>query len=540
MKTNFIYLFILVILFSCKQDATKEYVTNDEAPVPYDYKVLDSQYINVDELWKPFEKYWNDFTEEDYNRVKPFIWEQNIPTLQRNISNGKISYEELTLFYLFRIKKYDRNNDLSLNSVIGLNPNVVEEAKQKDIELNNDRIKHPIFGMPILLKDNINAKGMPATAGAIVLAENITDDAFITAQLKNRGALILGKSNLSEWAYFFCGDCPSGYSAVGGQTLNAYGRAVLDTGGSSSGSGVATSVNFAVATVGSETSGSILSPSSQNSIVGLKPTIGFLSRSGIVPISSTLDTPGPMTKNVIDNAILLDAMKGYDVKDALSFKTDTLAFNGEALMKDPVEFIKGKRFGLIKSLLENPLYRQAVNTLENSGAVLVEIEPERPQLNGFLTLLNIDMRNDLPKYLSHLTNESISVSSVSDVIKFNKSDSLVTMPYGQKLFYGIVNDPISDEDFVALKDSLKIKGKQFFDVPMKANNLDGILSINNYHAGFAAVAIYPAITVPMGYDKYNKPYGLTFISPKGERELLQWAYGYEQVTKHRKVPIGYE
>ena len=224
--------------------------------------------------------------------------------------------------------------------------------------------------MPILLKDNVNATGMPTTAGAVALKNNNTDDAYITARLKQEGALILGKANLSEWAYFFCGDCPSGYSAVGGQTLNPYGRKTIDTGGSSSGSGVSIAANFAVAAVGTETAGSILSPASQNSVVGLKPTIGLLSRSGIVPISSTLDTPGPMTKNVIDNAILLAALYGYDNTDSKSksFKwPGNYYING---LKNGNPSIKGKRFGAIKRLLSDTLYINAVNVLKAQGAII--------------------------------------------------------------------------------------------------------------------------------------------------------------------------
>ena len=166
---------------------------------------------------------------------------------------------------------------------------------------------------------------MATTAGAVALKDNTTDDAFMVNQLKSKGALILGKANLSEWAYFFCGDCPSGYSAVGGQTLNPYGRRIFDTGGSSSGSAVSVAANFCAAAIGSETAGSILSPASQNSVVGLKPTIGLVSRSGIVPISSTLDTAGPITKTVRDNAIVLDAIYGYDKSDSKSIRSKYLS-----------------------------------------------------------------------------------------------------------------------------------------------------------------------------------------------------------------------
>ncbi|PCI09991.1 MAG: amidase [Flavobacteriaceae bacterium] len=531
-----LFLAISIIFISCKNE--KQALPSDDTSAisvkQVDYKVLDSKYIDVDELWKPFEKYWGDFTEEDYNRLKPLIIEQDIPTLQIRISKRKLSYEELTLFYLYRIKKFDRLNERSLNSVIALNPNVVEEAKQKDIDLKNKMKKHPIFGMPILLKDNINAAGMPTTAGAIALANNNTEDAFIVKQLKSNGALILGKTNLSEWAYFFCGQCPSGYSAIGGQTLNPYGRKIMDTGGSSAGSGVASAANFAVATVGSETAGSILSPASQNSVVGFKPSVGFLSRTGIVPISSTLDTPGPITKNVVDNAILLDAMKGYDKEDALSFNTDDFfLFNADFTTN------KLERVGVFKSLLEDSLYVNAIELIKQNGATIIEIEEVDVALNGFLTLLNIDMRNDLPSYLKNQADATLGLESVQDVINFNKKDSVLTMPYGQSLFYGIVNDATSDDDFKQIKDSLHIKGKHFFDVHFDAHNLDVILSINNYHAAEAAVAIYPAITVPMGYDTDGKPEGLTFFSKKSEKLLLEYAYGYEQVSKQRIVPESY-
>src|SRR5690606_29902555 len=168
-----------------------------------EFKVLDSKFINLDELWKPFEKDLQNFTEAQYTSLKPLILEQDIPTLQKHIQSGKLTYETLTKFYLYRIKLFDRANELSLNSVISLNPKVIEQAKQKDKEFKNKRLKHPIFGMPILLKDNINTADMPTTAGAVAFQNNQTDDAFIVKQLKDKGALILGKANLSEWAYFF-------------------------------------------------------------------------------------------------------------------------------------------------------------------------------------------------------------------------------------------------------------------------------------------------------------------------------------------------
>jgi amidase len=550
------YLFILsfLIVFSCKNSETvKEEVlpTSIETIVDSvetkvdsikdlrEFKVLDSKYINVEDLWSPFNKDLEDFSEDTYNRLKPLIFEQDIPTLQKVISERKLSYENLVKFYLYRIRKFDRANDLSLNSIIALNPNIISEAKQKDKELLNRMAKRPLFGMPILLKDNINTSGMPTTAGAVALQNNInTEDAFIVKQLKQQGALVLGKANLSEWANYFSENSSNGYSAIGGQTFNPYGRRTIDTGGSSSGSGVAVAANFCVAAVGSETSGSILSPSSKNSVVGLKPTIGLLSRSGIVPISSTLDTPGPITKNVIDNAIMLDAMFGQDKADEKSiYAIWESGFYSEDIK---VNDLKGRRFGALKDLMQDTLYVNAIAILKQNGAEIIEIEKEKVELTDFKRLLNLDMKNDLPMYLSTWTDSLVTINSVQDVVEFNKKDSLNRMPYGQIIFEGIVADSATVEEFEAIKVNLKSLGRQYFDSSMDEYQLDGILSINNYHAGFAAVAEYPALTVPMGYTEKGVPEGLTFIGrPLQEKFLLQWAYVYEQASKMRKTPKNY-
>ncbi|TDU39408.1 amidase [Gelidibacter sediminis] len=543
---HFLILTCILSVISCKSVDTTTTVPNEKTSDVSaissksftDFKVLDSKYIDNNELWKPFYKELETFTEDNYAALKALILNQDIPTLQDHIQEGRLSYESLTKFYLYRIRKFDRENAFSLNSVISLNPNVISEAKAKDRALNNKMIKHPVFGMPILLKDNINTASMPTTAGAVAFKDNATSDAFIVERLKENGALILGKANLSEWAYFFCGDCPSGYSAIGGQTLNPYGRKVMDTGGSSSGSGVAVAANFCVAAIGSETSGSILSPSSQNSVVGLKPTIGVLSRSGIIPISSTLDTPGPMTKNVTDNAIVLDAMLGHDAKDFKSMQTNLYA---NALYKDLEKHsLKGKRFGAFKEFMEDSLYRRALNDLKNLGAIIVQLEEERIKLPGFMRLLNLDMQKDLPHYIATAGDPTINLKTVDDIIAFNKKDSLAVMPYGQKLFEGVVADRATVAEFDEIKLNLKTNGRTYFDAPVKTHNLDGFLSVNNYHAGAAAVAEYPAITVPMGYDDNGEPKGLTFITkPLGEKLLLSWAYAYEFASKRRIAPRNY-
>ncbi len=499
-----------------------------------DFKVLDSENLTKAEIWDAINPQMVDFKEADYNRLKSSILEQDITTLQKHVSDGKFNYQELVKFYLYRIRKFDRENPLSLNSVIAINPNVIKQAYMLD-EVDDYDLMHPIHGMPILLKDNVNASDMATTAGAVALKDNFTEDAFIVKQLKSKGALILGKANLSEWAYFFCGDCPSGYSAVGGQTLNPYGRRIFDTGGSSAGSGVSVAANFCAAAIGSETAGSILSPASQNSTVGLKPTVGLVSRSGIVPISSTLDTAGPITRTVMDNAIVLDAIFGEDKTDSKSI---------DASKESPYYFenlkettLKGKRFGAPKSLLEDTLYVNALEVLKQQGAEIVEIEEEELGLPNFVQLLNLDMKKDLPAYMEGYANKDIALRTVSDVMTFNLKDSLKTMPYGQNLFNGIAEDQGNAAYLERIKDTLKTNGQQFFDKPMSTHDLDGFLSINNYHAAFAAVAEYPALTVPMGYTKEGAPKGLTFIAkPLQEKQLLEWAYVYEQASKARVAP----
>jgi len=544
---QFLLLALFVVFFSCKEEATQENaesVAQDSNALTEEreYAVLDSKVLDTEALWKPFEFDTKMFTETKYSKLKPLIFEKNIPEIQGAVAQGKLTYEELVLFYLTRIKKYDRENELSLNSIIALNPKILDQARELDEKRPQDLDPYSIYGMPILLKDNINASDMPTTAGAVVFEDNNAGDAFITQKLKENGALILGKANLSEWAYFFCGDCPSGYSAVGGQTLNPYGRKIHDTGGSSSGSGVSMAANFAVAAVGSETSGSILSPSSSNSVVGLKPTIGLLSRGGIVPISSTLDTPGPMTRTVVDNAILLQAMIGLDADDAkaVSLQAENQDYISALKSLDAETFLSEKRLGYYKGY-EDTLYIQAVQALKEAGATLVELE--RPEINlpQFVRVLNLDMKKDLPDYIAKYGAKSLSVKDLNDITAYNKKDSLVRMPYGQKLLYGVLADSASTEEFTAIKDTLEGNGRLFFDEPMQANDLDAVLSINNYMAGYAAVAKYPAITVPMGYQDNNRPMGLTFIAPTlSETQLLELAYAYEQISKKRKTPIDFD
>ena len=471
MKNSLTLLLIVLLLVACQQKAPTPFFTKYNETVALEkqqahenkrmqFQLFQSKHIDLNDVFKPFEKELSAFSEANYEALKPLILEQDIPSLQQSVKAGKLTYEKLTLFYLYRIRKFESDSTLSLNSIISLNPKVLAQAREKDKNNVSDLFFDiSVYGMPILLKDNINTKDMATTAGAVAMQYNDTQkDAFIVEKLKQNGALILGKVNLSEWAYFFCSGCPLGYSAMGGQTLNPYGRAVFETGGSSAGSGVAVAANFAVAAVGTETSGSITSPSSLNSVVGLKPTVGVLSRTGIVPISSTLDTPGPMTKNVTDNYILLMAMLGKDNTDAASISYE---LDAELEMDAP---LKGKRVGVLKSLLTDSIYAETMGTLRKAGAELITITPPEVSFAGFITLLNIEMKHDLPTYLDDSRQQSVNINSIQSVLDFNRKDSLLRAPYGQQLFEGIVNDTTTLAELEVIKQRLQLEGATYFNV----------------------------------------------------------------------------
>lgn len=542
------YLFIVFAFLSCSKNITTQSVWT-----PYDetsqiersaanlnermrFKLIQSKNLDKNELFKSIYNQIDDFDEKDYGSLLPYILDKDILSIQQSIEAKKLNYEQLTKWYLYRILKFESSKETFLNAILFINPNAVKEARRRDAT-KDIKDRHAIYGMPILLKDNVNTKGMRTTAGAVALKNNTTGNAFIVDKLESKGAIILGKANLSEWAYFLCENCPSGYSALGGQTLNPYGRTIFDTGGSSSGSGVAVAANYAVAAVGSETSGSIISPSSQNSVVGLKPTIGKVSRTGIIPISSSLDTAGPMAKNVIDTAILLSAIEGFDKEDV----TTISASSATVWTSFSLNELKGKRFGVFKSYFNIPTYKKAIDNLKLQGAEIIEIEAQNVNFSGFITFLNADMKVDLPKYLNSYSSVFESFKSVDDVVTFNKQDSILRIPYGQALFDGIVAETISDEDFQKLKNTFYKESVSFFETPIKAHSLDAILSINNYNSGQAAMAKYPCLTVPMGYKESGEPIGITFIAkPFEEEKLLKMGYAFEQLNSVRNSPKEYK
>ena len=351
-----------------------------------------------------------------------------------------------------------------------------------------------------------------------------------------RGAVILGKANLSEWAYFFCDDCPSGYSAMGGQTLNPYGRFEFGTGGSSSGSGASTAANYATVAVGSETSGSILSPSSANSLVGLKPTTGSISRTGVVPISATLDTTGPMTRSVQDAVILFNAMAGYDEADTAM---PLISVDMQLIYRD--EGLAGKRLGAMEQYAENEFYQHALSLFSQNEAVIVELSFEAERQARFGEFLGVEMVRDLALYLEQHAADEVLIDSIASLKAFNEQDMDVRAPYGQAEVDRMDELLYTSMQIEELRAELQDSARSQLDRLFAESNIDVLLSINNFQAGIAALANYPALTIPMGYQEDGRPIGLTLIAPSFQEQILiDVGAEFERLTQARRTPEFYQ
>jgi len=488
-----------------------------------------------------------------------WIEELTIGQLQQGYKDGKFTITDVVKVYTDRIIEIDKNGP-RLNSIIEINPDALEIAKELDKELASGKVRGPLHGVPIILKDNIDTHDrMPTTAGATALRNSFPKtDSFVAKKLREAGAVIIAKSNLSEWANFRAIPSSSGWSGVGGQTKNPY---VLDRNpcGSSSGSGVAVSANLCMVAIGTETDGSIVCPSNNNGIVGIKPTVGLLSRSGIVPISFTQDTPGPMGRTVEDVAITLGALTGIDSSDSKTlvsqgkYQTDYTKY----LKKDA---LKGKRIGLLKKAMGfsdkvDNLMNKTVAYLKANGTEIIEIEFPKGENyeEAESKVLFYEFKDGLNKYLAGLGSDS-PVKNLKELIEFNNSDTIELRYFNQKLFEQAENkgDLKSADYQKALATMLKATREEGIDKVMNTYRLDAIMAptgspawktdliLGDYFVGgsssLAAISGYPAITVPMGFID-NLPVGVTFFGRAwSEPLLLEIAYSYEQGTKHRKTP----
>ena len=501
------------------------------------FKLLNSRVLDKNLLWAPFREELSTFSAARYESLKPLILERDIAAIQQSVANGDLSYAELTTFYIYRIRSIESDDSRFINAVISLNPDAINRARRLDQQREQGRVvsNSSMFGIPVLLKDNIGFAELPTTAGAIAMQDNLSANAFITDRLIENGAVILGKANLSEWAYFFCNSCPSGYSAAGGQTLNPYGRKLFGTGGSSSGSGAAMAANLATVAIGSETSGSILSPASANSSVGLKPTTGSLSRSGIVPISATLDTAGPITRNVADAVALFNAMSGFDTADSampLIAEDFSLAYRLTSL--------EAKRLGVLDSFEDDTFNQRAVSLLTSGGAEAVSVELSATSRPRFTELLGAEMLRDLAAYLERFASENVAISSISDLQRFNAEDSELRAPYGQGLVDMMAELNLSEGELERLREELQSAAAEQLQQLFTDGRLDVLLSINNRNAGLAALANFPALTIPMGYEDNGRPIGLTLIAPPfQEQDLVDVGAQFERMSQARVLPENY-
>jgi amidase len=488
-----------------------------------------------------------------------WLEEMTISELQQGYKDSKFTVSEVVSAYLARITEIDKSGP-ALNSIIQLNPDALKIAEELDREKAEGKKAGPLFGIPVVIKDNIDTHDrMPNTAGATVLRNSFPKtDSWVAKKLREAGAVIMAKSNLSEWANFRGTSSTSGWSGIGGQTKNPY---VLDRNpcGSSSGSGVAVSANLCMVAIGTETDGSIVCPSNNNGIVGIKPTVGLISRTGIIPISFTQDTPGPMGRTVEDAALCLGALTGVDSSDA-----KTLASSGKfltdytkSLRKDG---LKGKRIGVIRnsggfSDRVDSLMRQAIAGMTVQGAVIIEVEaPKRSDYaDAEFEVMLYEFKYGLNKYFTGLGNEA-PIKTISELIKFNKSDTIELKYFNQKMLEMAdkKGDLSSPEYKKSLDKMLKATRENGIDKMMNSNDLDALIAptgspawktdliLGDHFVGdnssLAAISGYPAITLPMGFIE-NLPVGVTFFGRAwSEPVLIEIAYGFEQGTKHRKAP----
>ncbi|RKQ92103.1 amidase [Solirubrobacter pauli] len=445
---------------------------------------------------------------------------------------GQLTSVQLTRAYIDRIAAVNARGP-GLNAVRLVNPRALQDASLLDLERATGKVRGPLHGVPVLVKDNLDVAGLPTTAGSVALEHSVPDrDSTVVAKLRAAGAVILGKTNLSEFAYFMSTTAPSGYSSLGGQVLNPY-DIDANPSGSSSGSGSAAAAGLATLTIGTETSGSIVSPSAAQGIVGLRPTIGLVSRAGILPISSTQDTAGPMTRTVADAAAELQAIAGPDPEDPVTAgapATDYLA----GLKTDA---LAGKRIGVISNA--NAQYQAAVAAVQALGATTVQITA--PSSAAPYDVLTAEFKRDLNAYLGRLP-ASAPRKSLADIIAFNTAHADEALKFGQTLLTDSqdvdLSDPARNAAYVSARDSQRAAARAAIDTALSANALDAILTPSGSMTGIGARAGYPQIVVPAGYNPANRlPVGVAFNGGAfSEAKLLAFAYAYEQATKLRKPP----
>ena len=462
----------------------------------------------------------------------------NILEIQQLIDEDKLSSKKLVEYFIDRINKY---ND-KYNAVFELNEDSLILAQELDNERKLSGKRSLLHGIPILIKDNINTdcnRKLHTTAGSVVLKDLYANyDAHIVKKLKDAGGIILGKTNLTEFANFISDDSPNGFSALGGQVINPYGN--FDVGGSSSGSAVSVALEFCQIAIGTETSGSILSPASRNSVVGIKPTVGLVSRYGIIPISWPQDTAGPIGRNVIDTAIALSIISGKDSNDKstniLERKENPDYLN--LLSKDS---LRGVSIGVPINYLDEDeetleIFNSSLRNLESLGSRIVDISIDKEKHSLNYDVLFYEFPIALKSYLESLEDRA-PVTTLKEIVEFNKLNLKERVPYDQNVFERSLElEKDFHEKYSKTLESSINYGKEI-DKALKDNDLEVLVFVNSKGADIAARAGYPSITIPIGYTKAGKPVGLTFTATGfTEDKILSYAYAYDCEFNVRKNP----
>ena len=508
----------------------------DPVYLQYEKKVDVSLKRQLD--FSPFEAAIEETGAERLEALNGLLFETTIEDTQRLILSGSLSCREVVIYYISRIREYDSY----YNTVLQLNPAALEEAEKMDVYVSElkalsdaggsfgdvrIRLGH-LFGAAVLVKDNIAAAGMNTTTGAYALRELMTSrDSDVVRSLRAEGAVILGKSNLSEWSNFQSMPSASGFSVLGGQTRNAYGR--FDVGGSSSGPASAAALNFASATIGTETAGSLIHPAGQNSVCALKPTLGLVSQDLIIPITEAQDTAGPMARTVEDAALVMTALTGR------YFYADD--DGSEVAGGRPPAGLDGRVVVLVAEEGERSLRLRL--ELEQAGAAVVEVSPESIAAGDIdmMSVMNYGMVHDVEAFLN---NEAVRTDfrSLQDILDFNSEDEDRRIPFGAALHSDAVAAAIGSDEYEAVVERNRTEAETVLSALLEEYRATLLVSFGNELSGLYAPAGWPAITVPAGYCDTGEPYGVTFTAEWGRDDvLIRAGFDYQEATAHRKEPV---
>ena len=468
--------------------------------------------------------------------------EATISEMNEKMSNGELTAEELTLMYIDNISLRGKN----VNAVLELNQQAVHIAKALDVERREKGSRSLLHGIPILLKDNMGTNDLMHTScGSLALKDfYATEDAFIVKKLREAGAVILGKTNMTEWANFMSDRMTNGWSSRGGQVNNPYG--LFDVGGSSSGAGAGIAANMAAVAIGTETTGSILNPSAQNSLVGIKPTVGAISRAGVIPLTTTQDTPGPMARTVRDATITFSLLIGTDPADPVTAEASRLAGVDWMSLLDKGS-LAGVRLGVAREIFEREasterlaLFDRALKELEAAGAVIVDDLNLGAMENdlGYNVLL-YEFKAALNAYLGK-TAASNSIRTLADVIQFNNEHPKETLKFGQIMLEKVerTSGTLTERAYIeALLRNRHLAGDIALGKAFDAYNIQALVFPQDHGCSFGAAAGYPSVTVPAAYSEEGEPFGITFSGKAfTEPELIGYAYAFEQKVNARRKP----